>query len=125
MRAAFLPRREPGTTDPTDTQEETLIMHTPDPIITGISDMTAPYAAHLALSDMPAPIADAMLALARRCAATLVAQGWQAEPSAYDLGAFHGDEEALDDALDRRSTLDERVSFESAVRATLAVAVEQ
>lgn len=97
-------------------------MSTIDPIITGISDATAPYAMHLALSDMPAAIADTMLALARRCAAGHVAAGWDAEPSAYDLGAFHGDEEALDEALDRRSTRAERVSFEAAVRAALETA---
>ncbi len=98
-------------------------MSTPDPIVTGIADATAPYAAHLALSDMSGAVADTMLALARRCASTLVAQGWQAEPSAYDLGAFHGDVEALDEALGRRSTRAEREAFESAVRAMLPAAV--
>ena len=89
------------------------------PIITGISDSTAPYGAHYALSDQPAQIADTMLALARQSARLLSENGWEGDGESYDLGAFPGDVDALTDALGRAPTLAERVSFEGAVRALL------
>lgn len=94
-------------------------MNEQQPVITGISDSTAPYGAHYALSDQPAQTADTMLTVARRSARLLSEQGWEGDGEAYDLGAFPGDMDALADALGRALTLAERVSFEGAVRALL------
>jgi hypothetical protein len=61
---------------------------------------------------------DAPATTAATCAKTLLEQGWDGTAT-YNLGAFHGDTEALRDALGREPTQEERVAFEAAVRAAL------
>ena len=63
--------------------------------------------------------------LARTCAATLLAQGWDPTGSIYGLGAFSGDREALATALGREPTREECRDFERQIRATLAASEEQ
>lgn len=58
-------------------------------------------------------------ALARTCAAELRGQGWTGPAADYDLGVYHGDAEALDALMGRAASVEERVSFERAVREAL------
>lgn len=50
------------------------------------------------------------------CADELKAQGWDSAAGKYDIGAFHGDAEALDEALGRPSEREERLKLERLIR---------
>lgn len=58
-------------------------------------------------------------AVAREVAAERRRAGWNGGGLAYDLGAYPGDALALDQALGRAATADERRALESAIRITL------
>ena len=56
---------------------------------------------------------------AEKCAAEQIAQGWAPEWQ-YDLGNFYGDKEALEDALGRPATSEEKIEFEADMRSALS-----
>ena len=57
--------------------------------------------------------------LAAELAAEHRRQGWTGNGRDYDIGAYHGDSEALEDALERKPSREELADFESAMRAAL------
>ena len=57
---------------------------------------------------------------AAKCAQDQIAQGWTVDCEEYQLGAFHGDQEALEEALGRDATREELIDFESAIRHVLS-----
>ena len=53
------------------------------------------------------------------CADEHMRQGWTGDGSTYDLGAFHGDAEALQERLGRVPSKSERLDLERQIRAVL------
>ena len=68
--------------------------------------------------ESPIP-ADIKIAVAEQCAAALIDQGWEGSGAAYDIGTYHGDAEALEERIGRKSTREERVSLEYQIRRIL------
>ena len=68
--------------------------------------------------ESPIPV-DITIAVATECATTLIEQGWEGSGSAYDIGTYHGDNEALEERIGRKSTRAERVSLEYQIRRIL------
>lgn len=64
-------------------------------------------------------IIDTIIEQAKASAATLIEQGWEGSGSAYDVGTYHGDAEALAERLGRPTTREERVSLEHQIRRIL------
>lgn len=58
--------------------------------------------------------------LARKSAEELIAQGWTAEPDAYDIDAFRGDLEAAESYVGRDLTCAEINEHEARIRSHLA-----
>lgn len=65
---------------------------------------------------------DIIIAQAEASTRELLAQGWQGGGSAYDIGTYHGDAEALAERLGREPTRSERVSLEHQIRRLLDAA---
>lgn len=57
--------------------------------------------------------------IACKSAEELIAQGWTAEPGAYDIGAISGDLEAAEDYAGRKLNRDEVKEHEARIRAHL------
>lgn len=53
---------------------------------------------------------------ATECAVEHRAQGWTGDGAKYDVGIYHGDAEALRDALGRDPSRDELLAFEREIR---------
>jgi hypothetical protein len=68
---------------------------------------------------MTQAINEAIREQAMESAQGLVAECWRGGGAEYELGAFHGDVEALEQRIGRPTTADERRDFETIVRAWL------
>jgi hypothetical protein len=68
--------------------------------------------------ESPIP-ADIKIAVATECAKALISEGWEGGGSSYDIGTYHGDAEALEERIGRKSTREERVSLEYQIRRVL------
>lgn len=71
-------------------------------------------------SDLRAAYLAELDAVALRSAEDLIRQGWTADPSTYDLGAFPGDLEAAEAVNDLHFTPEERREHEARIRGHLA-----
>jgi hypothetical protein len=70
-------------------------------------------------------IADIIGTQADESTAALLAHGWEGGGHSYDIGAYHGDEEALAEKLGRRLTRDECASLEHQIRRRLDAAIRE
>jgi hypothetical protein len=73
----------------------------------------------LTASDLIAAETEELDACAFRSAEELVRQGWTADPSTYDIGAFPGDLEAAAAVAGRKLDRDEAREHEARIRAHL------
>lgn len=68
---------------------------------------------------MTTTIETTIATVAATCARTLIAQGWTSPGADYDVGVYPGDLDALESALDRKATREERHAFNDAIRVEL------